>query len=909
MVDLKTLRLLVVVAVFALACGPAYAAPNIVLIMADDMGFADTAPFGSEISTPNLTALANTGVRYTHFYNTARCSTTRASLLTGQYSHNVGMGALPSTNYNYNNGGTMPGYSGWFAGSDPQAPDNVPTLPEVMKTAGYDTSMSGKWHLTRTSTINSGPNGTWPTDKGFDRFYGTMEGAKDYFEPTWLVDSDTPQTFENSAALPADFFYTNAISQRGAQFIRDEYSDGDSNPFFHYHAFYAPHFPLQAPADATDAQGNNLVAKYQAIYSAGWDTLRDNRLANQIAQGLFAPGTPLSDKADSSSIPDWNTLSTSQKDDLILRMAVYAAQVEILDQGVGELIDAVQDPAGDGSGPGNDSDNMMDDTVFVFLSDNGAVGGGGFDGTGNISNWDNAASATDVKYGTGWANLSDTPFRKFKTDTYEGGIASPLIISGYGVDAALEGTVNTADVGHVIDLAPTFFEMGNATYPSGTDATELEGQSLVGTFDGAAADLSDRDIFFEHEGNRGVRSGNWKLVAPNGSSNYELYDLSTDRAESTDLSGTFPEIEQELRLKWEAWAIRNQVATPNQSSAGSPFLSNDEIDWLSVGTDPSIVARFSFDADLTSSDTNPGSTAADVVLGSEITRSPTTTTLYADGNDPLNTTFAGASANGFTAEFDITSVAGVDLDVLSFIARFNNMDAGETGSLILRSSADGFASDLISVTNGSAQGTTDIPVDLDVSGFADITNLTFRFYFLGVNNATNERTRIVGPITLTSLLMAGDMDFDRDVDEDDIDALFAEHGNTVPPVSSVFDLVADGTILATINTASSDMDELVRNVIGTEYGDANLDKVVSLIDLNVLGANFGMPGAWGTGDFNGDGTVSLLDLNLIGANFGFDGTTPAQPAVPEPAGVLLLSVGALVLSRRRKRTTEREMVL
>ena len=187
------------------------------------------------------------------------------------------------------NGGTMPGYSGWFAGTDPEAPDVVPTLPEVMKTAGYDTSMSGKWHLTRTNTINGGPNGTWPTQRGFDRFYGTMEGAKDYFDPTWLVDSDTPQVFEDTSQLPADYFYTNAISERGAQFIRDEIADGDANPFLHYHAFYAPHFPLQAPNDAEDAQGNNLVAKYQTLYAQGWDQLRDDRLANQIAQGLFAP--------------------------------------------------------------------------------------------------------------------------------------------------------------------------------------------------------------------------------------------------------------------------------------------------------------------------------------------------------------------------------------------------------------------------------------------------------------------------------------------------------------------------------------------------------------------------------------------------------------------------------------------
>ncbi len=772
MVSLRKIGLLSLASGLMVLGSHAYATkPNIVLIMADDMGFSDTSPYGGEINTPNIASLAGSGVSYTNFYNTARCSTTRASLLTGQYSHNVGIGALPSTNHNFNSGGTMPGYSGWFAGTDPQAPENAPTLPETMKAAGYDTSMSGKWHLTRTQTISSGPNGTWPIDKGFDRFYGTMEGAKDFFLPVDLVDTDTPQTFEDTSQLPADYFYTNAISQRGAQFIREEATDGDSNPFFHYHAFYAPHFPLQAPQDAEDAQGNNLVAKYQAIYSAGWDTLRDNRLANQIAAGLFAPGTALSDKADSASIPDWNTLSQAQRDELVLRMSIYAAQVEILDQGVGDLIDAVRDPLGDGTGPGNDSDNMMDETLFVFLSDNGAVSGGGFEGTGDISNWFNSGSATNVRYGNGWGNLSNTPFRKFKTDTYEGGVVSPLIVSGYGVDQSLEGTINTTDIGHVIDLAPTFMELGGAAYPAAADESELEGRSLTGTFDGSNADFTERDVFFEHEGNRGMRSGKWKLVAPNGTSNYELYDLSVDRGESNDLSDTHPEIEQELRVRWEAWAIRNKVATPEQANAGSPFLSNEEIDWIITGSSgaTNTVAEYTLVTDLNSSDGDPNSLASALTLGTPILHSTSSFTLRAEGGDPNNNTFAQAAANGYTAEFTITSGSGVDLQNMTFTARFNQMDAGETGQLVLRSSADGFSSDLFNLTSTLQGGVTaeDVPVDLDLSSFSDVTDLTLRFYFIGNNSASNERTRILGPITVFSTATAplmGDFNGDGTVD-------------------------------------------------------------------------------------------------------------------------------------------------
>ena len=543
------------------------------------------------------------------------------------------------------------------------------------------------------------------------------------------------------------------------------------------------------------------MAKYQAIYSAGWDSLRDDRLASQIAQGLFAPGTTLSDKsASSGSIPDWNTLNQSQKDEVILRMSIYAAQVEILDQGVGKLIDAVRDPAGDGTGAGFDDDNLMDQTMFVFLSDNGGVSGGGFDGTGDISNWFNDASATNVKYGDAWANLSNTPFRKFKTDTYEGGITSPLIVSGYGVDPTLRGSVNTTDIGHVIDLAPTFFEVGGAEYPAGADASELEGVSLLGTFDGSNADLTQRDVFFEHEGNRGVRSGRWKLVAPNGSSNYELYDLLVDRAESNDLSDTHPDIESLLRLKWEAWAIRNQVATPDQDNAGSPFLSNSEIDWLSVGADPNVVALYNLSSGLVSTDAALDSDASVISLGSEILHSTVSSTLRAEGGDPDNTTLAAASANGFTAEFSITSDDGLDLSNLTFTARFNEMDAGETGILVLRSSADGFASNLASITNGEVLGTTDIPVDVDLTAFQGVNDLTFRFYFLGVNSATNERTRIVGPVTLRGVLavaLEGDYNGDGVVSQADLDLVLLNWGTDVAvsgPIEGWLHGLPDGVV-------------------------------------------------------------------------------------------------------------------
>ncbi len=545
----------------------AQAQPNIVVIMADDMGFADTGAFGGEINTPNIDALANRGIRYTQMYNTGRCSPSRASLLTGQYSHNVGMGHLPSTNYNSSSrgNGTMPGYSGWFAGSDPlEAPDLVPTMPQVLGDAGYDTYMTGKWHLTRSNTLNSGPNGTWPTQLGFDQHYGTMEGAKDYFRPGFFVDSSTPQTFEDTSQFPSDYFYTNDMARQAADFITAEANDGDNNPFLLYQAFYAPHFPLQAPANATDADGNNLVQKYQAVYAQGWDAIRQQRLQEQINMGVLPADTDLS--ARPSSIPAWNSLSQADRDDLTLRMAIYAAQVEILDQGVGKIVEALEDSG------------ELDNTLIVFLSDNGGADAGGADGRGDASNWDSAAQANNVTYGSGWANVSDAPFRLFKTDNHEGGISSPLIMSGAGIDPSLYGSIDTETMAHIIDLMPTFMDVAGAGYTPGADASELEGTSLASTFNGTG-DLSDRDLFFEHEGNRAARSGDWKLVARGENGPWELYNIADDRIEENNLSLQRPDIVRELRQAWEAWAERNQVVA-DDPEINSPFLSNTTFDFI-----------------------------------------------------------------------------------------------------------------------------------------------------------------------------------------------------------------------------------------------------------------------------------------------------------------------------------------
>ena len=316
------------------------------------------------------------------------------------------------------------------------------------------------------------------------------------------------------------------------------------------------------------------MQKYQAIYASGWEVIRANRLASQIAMQLFPTGTQLSDPDDSDSgIPNWNSLNSSQRDEMILRMAVFAAQVEILDQGVGRILDAVRDPNNDG----DTSDSIESDTLIVFISDNGAVGGGGWDGTGNISNWDNAGSAIDVRYGTAWANVSDTPFRKFKSDTYEGGISSPCIVSGYSVNPALAGTIDSTNQAHIIDMMPTFMELAGASYPAEADETELEGKSLLPAFNGDL--VADRPLFFEHEGNRGAICENWKLVAPNGDDDYELYDLATDRIESVDLQQLRPGLQRDMRIQWEEWGRTKHGCYPKSIQCGLA-ISFQRRDWL-----------------------------------------------------------------------------------------------------------------------------------------------------------------------------------------------------------------------------------------------------------------------------------------------------------------------------------------
>ncbi|HYE17959.1 MAG TPA: arylsulfatase [Tepidisphaeraceae bacterium] len=528
--------------------------PNVIVIMADDMGYSDLGCFGSEIATPNLDKLAMGGVRFSQFYNTARCCPTRAALLTGLYPHQAGVGHMVDDK-------KLPGYQGMLN-------DRCVTIAEALRPAGYRTYMTGKWHVTR-EVKPDGPRTNWPLQRGFDRLYGTIQGGGNYWDPAMLIRDNTPITPENDSAYQPKngFYYTDAIGDHAAQFIGEHVKATPEKPFFLYCAFTAPHWPLHArEAD---------VAKYKGKYDAGYGPIREARLNRLRELGLI--------KADLKPSPqagDWEVVKDKAWEARC--MEVYAAQIDAMDQNVGKIIEQLR------------AGNQLENTLIFFLQDNGGcaetvgrqaranvpkerpdkppfppmgkdevqlgstpkqtrdgypirvgpgVMPGGYD--------------THIAYGGGWANVSNTPFREYKHWNHEGGIATPLVAYWPKGITAKAGSID-ATPGHLIDLMPTILEVTGAQYPhqfSNIDITPLEGKSLAPALAGKSIERP-QPIFFEHEGNRAVRAGQWKLVAKGPGGAWELYDMEADRAETTDLAKAQPERVKELVAQWEAWAKR-----------------------------------------------------------------------------------------------------------------------------------------------------------------------------------------------------------------------------------------------------------------------------------------------------------------------------------------------------------------
>ncbi len=494
--------------------------PDIVIIMADDMGFSDLGCYGGEIKTPILDGLAAGGLRFSQFYNAARCCPTRASLLTGLYPHQAGIGAMVSR-------GNEPGYLG-------RLNDNCVTLAEVLRAAGYHTAMTGKWHVTHFD-YSANPflhRESWPLQRGFDRFFGTLAGGGSFYDPVSLMRG-------NEFIEPGeDFYYTHAINDEAAAFVDQAPAD---RPLFLYVAHVAPHWPLHALEED--------IKRYDGVYDIGWDQIRLQRHARLIELGLIDSGTVLSPR--SRQVPAWDT--ADHKPWQARRMAVHAAMVDSMDQGIGRLIEALK------------KRGRFDNTLILFLSDNGGsdevIQGqqtrhGNFARGGTSPEVMPGPADTYASYGRPWANASNTPFRLYKKWNHEGGIATPLI-AHWPAGITDKGGIRHQP-GHVIDLMATVVDLSGAEYPgshNGHEITPMEGVSLRPAF--AGEPLQREALYWEHFGQRAIRMGSWKLVG--GRNNWELYNLDQDRTELNDLADQHPGRVEQMAAMWQLWAERCQV--------------------------------------------------------------------------------------------------------------------------------------------------------------------------------------------------------------------------------------------------------------------------------------------------------------------------------------------------------------
>lgn len=531
------------------------AKPNILLIMADDMGYTDIGCYGSEIQTPHLDSLAEGGVRFTQFYNTSRCCPTRASLLTGLYSHQAGIGLMTGDR-------GFPAYRG-------DLNRRCLTLAEALRPSGYHNYLSGKWHVTK-YTGPEGPKHNWPLQRGFDRFYGTIIGAGSFYDPATLCRGNNYITPENDPEFQLDdFHYTEAITENARGFLRDHLTEkGKEEPFFLYVSYTSAHWPMQAP--------ENLIQKYKGKYDHGYSGIRKRRRQRAIDNGVLRPEWKMSAPAvDWAKVPhkEWERRC----------MEVYAAMVDQMDAGIGRILEDLK------------AAELYENTIVIYLQDNGGCAEG-FGRADNSAQQDDfqfkplgkdglqtkiwppmqtrdgrwvrtgpetmpGAEDTFVAYGKGWANVSNTPFRGFKHEGYEGGISTPFI---FHWPAGLEETRSKAIVrepAHLIDIMPTLLDCAGGSYPDrfrGERIYAMEGVSLMPAIRGGDLDRNG-PLAFEHHGNLALRMGRWKIVSTYQKDkpvDWELYDMKNDRTELNNLALENPEKRDELVRYWDAWASR-----------------------------------------------------------------------------------------------------------------------------------------------------------------------------------------------------------------------------------------------------------------------------------------------------------------------------------------------------------------
>jgi arylsulfatase A-like enzyme len=539
--------------------------PNIIIILADDLGYSDIGCYGGEIATPNIDKLAANGIRFRQFYNTSRCCPTRASLLTGMYNHNAGIGEM-TTDRN------LPGYRGTLS-------PNTVTLAEVLKDAGYHTAMSGKWHVSNTIEQKDkqaqlrwlnhqeqhplfSPLEQYPANRGFEKYFGNIWGVVDYFDPFSLVSGTTPIN-----SVPKNYYHTDAITDTAISYIK-AFSKGDQ-PFFLYVAETAPHWPLMAlPED---------IKKYENTYKVGWDAIRESRYKKMVQLGLIDPKkAPLSPRMGNEL--SWE--NNPDKDWDARAMAVHAAMVDRMDQGIGKIINALKETG------------ELENTLIIFLSDNGASPenamqfGPGFDRPGETRDGQKIAyplkkdvmPGTETSYtsiGPRWANVANTPYQFAKADSYEGGIRTPMIAFWPAGIKLPKGSYSDR-VGHVMDFMATFVELAHAKYPAvykGNSIKPMQGMSLVPAFTSASA-KGHNILFNEHFGARYVRYDGWKLVSHKNDP-WHLYRIDDDETELNDLAAHHPDIVKNLDKMWQDWTKANQVVPKQKANNSASVQPND----------------------------------------------------------------------------------------------------------------------------------------------------------------------------------------------------------------------------------------------------------------------------------------------------------------------------------------------
>ena len=530
--------------------------PNIIVIMGDDMGWSDIGCYGGEINTPRLDALATNGLRFTQFYNSARCCPTRASLLTGLYPQQAGVGHMVSDR------GT-PAFKGDLS-------FNAVTLGEVMKSNGYATYLSGKWHVTP-YVIENPDKHNWPLQRGFDKFFGMISGAGSLYDPRSLA-------LNNEYVAPRDGFYSTTDFTDFAIDCIDQHTT--ENPFFMYVSYQAAHWPMHAPDEA--------IAKYKGKYDTGWDVLRANRYNKLKSMGLVKPEWELTPR--DSFVNAW-TDDIPDRDWEIANMETYAAMTTLMDEGIGRIADKLE------------QEGMLDNTIIFYLQDNGACA----EELAWVDKQPDADSLQLMKpgelqwrmvpiitrdgepvnvqknawpggpegytaYGLNWANASNTPFREYKHWVHEGGISTPLI-AHWPAGISAKGEFRNEPT-HLIDIMATCVDLSAGKYPTtynGNDIQPMEGKSLVPAFKNKSLDR--KAIYWEHEGNRAVRMGKWKLISKARKensyiwdkedeialSNWELFDMDKDRTEMNDIASNNSDLVEQMSNMWMVWAKRTGI--------------------------------------------------------------------------------------------------------------------------------------------------------------------------------------------------------------------------------------------------------------------------------------------------------------------------------------------------------------